>query len=76
MKSSSLFFHSENKNSFIGQNSTLNFNLTKDEYEQAIEDFCFGDSSEHSRIITHEYCHWVQYTGTPYGYYLELVYHY
>ena len=74
--SSSLFSHSDNKNSFIGQNSTLNFNLTKAEYEHAIEDFCFGDSSEHSRIITHEYCHWVQYTGTPYGYYLELVYHY
>lgn len=50
--------------------------MTEAEYNDALKDGCYGDMSKDGRIIIHEYAHWIQSVGTPYGFYLELVYHY
>lgn len=75
MDKSTLFFHANN-NYFLGCKNLISFNMKEDEYKEAIREGCYGDLSKNGRIIIHEYAHWVQSAGTPYGYYLQLVHHY
>lgn len=76
MSHSKLFLHTGNNNYFLGCRNQISFDMTKAEYDKALGNACWGEFSEQGRIIVHEYEHWVQSTGSPYGFYLELVYHY
>lgn len=76
MEKSTLFLHSENNNYFLGNKNLISLNMTETEYNNAIREGCYGSISKEGRIIIHEYAHWVQSVGTPYGFYLELVHHY
>ena len=76
MDKSTLFSHNSKNNYFLSHKNLINLNMTEAEYHDAIKDGCYGDISKDGRIIIHEYAHWIQSVGTPYGFYLELVYHY
>lgn len=76
MDRSTLFFHSDSTNYFWDHKNLISLHMTESEYNHAIEAGFYGEISENRRIIIHEYSHWVQSAGTPYGFYLELVHHY
>lgn len=76
MKGSGLFFHADNNNYFLGYKNLISLGMTKDEYDRALDQGHLGSMSKAGRLIVHEYAHWVQSAGTPYGYFLELVRHY
>lgn len=76
MDKSTLFFHTDNHNYFLGDKNLISLDMTETEYDNAIRNGSYGDMSKEARIIIHEYAHWVQSVGTPYGFYLELVHHY
>ncbi len=76
MNKSTCFFHSEHNNYFLGYRNLLSLNMTEADYDNAVREACYGHISKEGRIIIHEYAHWVQSVGTPYGFFLELVHHY
>ena len=76
MDRSTLFLHSEGNNYFLGYKNLISLNMTEAEYDAAVRDACYGGRSKEARIIIHEYAHWIQSVGTPYGFFLELVRHY
>lgn len=76
MNHSTLFLHTGNNNYFLGRKNQISLDMTEEEYDRALRDACYGEFSKGGRIIVHEYTHWLQSVGTPYGFYLELVYHY
>lgn len=76
MNNSTLFSHSENNHYFLGYKNLINLDLTEVEYYSALKEACYGNISKEGRIIIHEYAHWLQSVGTPYGFFLELIRHY
>lgn len=76
MDQSELFFHTGNANYFLGRKNLISLNMTEDEYHDAVRNGYYGGMTREGRIIIHEYAHWVQSVGTPYGFYLELMSYY
>lgn len=76
MDTSHFFFHSGEKNYFLQHKNLIKLDMTENDYREAIESACYGEYSENYQNLIHEYSHWVQSVGTPFGYYLELVHHF
>ncbi len=76
MNTSHSFFHSGDRNYFLQHKNLIKLDMTESEYREAIESALYGEYSENYQFLIHEYSHWVQSVGTPFGYYLELVHHF
>lgn len=76
MNSSTLFSHNANNHYFLGYKNLIRLDMTEAEYHNAVKEACYGNISKEGRIIIHEYAHWLQSAGTPYGFFLELIRHY